>query len=321
MALTHPGGIVAIRDNYQTLAMTRLFKFTRRDTSVLRYTTHDRVVEFDGETYTPVGGVNGEAMRAEAGGDAGRFSFTFPVDGEEWMTEDLRTRMWAEAEVWVYDVDWRWPFLGAWRSRWGILQDVEFSGVVGKAEVRSITDSLNRKVGATTSRVCRYVLGVNTGHSFCAADVVAAGKWTGTVLASAGFSGSNKRRVFRVELIGGFGQKPSQWYRDGDLTWWTGDNADIVADPSGTPVDGVNRFVVKRYTNVTTSPSGSYVDQIELQDDTHLDIAIGDTFEVTPGCLKRFGKDCGPTKYDVQDGFGGEPYMPAADKVINGKVV
>ena len=315
--LDHAGGIKAVRDHYHTLALVRLFRFARKDGSVRRYTTHDRIVEYSSEEYTPLGGVNGEAFENEAGANAATWGVRFPIDDQEWMTDDLRVRLWSDAQLTVYEVDWRWPFLGAWRTRWGLIQDVEFSGEVGRCEVRSVADFLERPIGGVHTRLCPYVLGEDSGHSHCNAVVNAAGTWTGEVVASSGFSGANKRRVFRVRLLSGLGQKPERWYRGGNLTWWTGDNADIVADPVGTPVDGINRFEVRKYQNVVTSPSGSYVDRIELWEPTHRDIAIGDTFQIVPGCMKRRGTDC-HSKFGVVESFGGHPYMPAPDRVVHG---
>ena len=47
-------------------------------------------------------------------------------------------------------------------------------------------------------------------------------------------------------------------------------------------------------------------------------IAVGDTFTIYAGCLKRYEEDCGPAKFDNQVNFRGFPFLPGNDAMLRG---
>jgi hypothetical protein len=81
------------------------------------------------------------------------------------------------------------------------------------------------------------------------------------------------------------------WARYGKITWLTGDNADLVEDV---------RFF-------------QFAGAFTLIDEMPADIAIGDTFEVEAGCIRRISPDC-IDKFDNVKNFNGEPLLPGDDE-------
>ena len=98
------------------------------------------------------------------------------------------------------------------------------------------------------------------------------------------------RAVLRAS---GLSSESDEHFRFGKIIWLTGNNAGIVSE-------------VLRYTDANR--------EFELQDQTPFDIQTGDTFDAIVGC-SGLKDDC-QTKFDNVVNFGGDPYMPGADRMV-----
>lgn len=115
-------------------------------------------------------------------------------------------------------------------------------------------------------------------------------------------SGSNNPTLedLTVEVTGqadafnGLALGDSEWFKGGQLKWTSGLN------------DGV-AMEVKSWDPGTK--------EIILFLEMPFDIAAGDTFDIYPGCQKRFTEDC-KTKFVNGDNFRGEPYVPGTDHLL-----
>ena len=86
------------------------------------------------------------------------------------------------------------------------------------------------------------------------------------------------------------------FFTAGKVTWQTGANAGLSKE-------------------IKTHATGG---NILLQEPMPCTVAVGDTFTIYAGCLKRYDEDCGPAKFNNQVNFRGFPKLPGNDAMLRG---
>lgn len=151
-----------------------VYRVERRDGVVLTLTDHDREVEFEGETYTPVGSGSLTAEAREAQKES-ELDIVGVLDSSQITADDIRARRYVGAKLRIRVIDWLFP----WKVYYETLKTIEnirASGLTWRATVMGITRQLQDPVGSNWYRECDLVLGSNAqGRRSCRVDLSATG--------------------------------------------------------------------------------------------------------------------------------------------------
>jgi len=278
---TLPTGLQAHLDS-GTTTLAWCWRLTRADGQVFGFTDHDLPLTFDGTTFEPESGFTASEIRA--GSD-------LSVDAQDaegvltstTITEtDILDGRWDNAEVEIWRVNWQ-DVTQRVLMRRGAIGQVRRGRVQFVAEMRSLAHVLNQTVGRTFQATCDAAL----GDARCGVILSdPAYKGSGTVVAVDG------DRSFTVSGLAAYAEG---WFALGTLTWTGGANA-------------------SRKAEVLTHEVGATDVTVTLLEAPVRAIAVGDTFDITAGCDKRF-ETC-KAKFANAANFRGFPHIPGQDTVI-----
>jgi uncharacterized phage protein (TIGR02218 family) len=162
----------------------------------------------------------------------------------------------------------------------GYLSDLQIDGDSFTFDIKPISSRLKTNIINIYSPTCRAKL----GDSKCAKDLTSY-RSTGSV---SEVDTSNPRLKFsddsRAESAG--------YYNYGTIKFTSGDNIG-------------KKFEIKKYKTP----------EIELLLPTYEEIKIGDEYEITAGCDKRFSSCV--DKFDNAINFRGEPHIPGNEKILD----
>lgn len=281
----------------QLRRIARCWKLVRKDGGIKRFTNHSSVLEvatsvapWTLETFTPVDiTMNRESYRRTVGVEGDTDSITGFMSAAGWTVEDVRIGLYKDVRVDVYDVDFKFPFAGPLLRTVHFMQDVEWSGEFITFRMSNLGAFANVQVGRNYAIRCDAEL----ADARCAKDI--SGLLSGTRTVSAVISGQSPRLRFESNLTA----QPDGFWKDGNLTWLTGNNA----------ITGLNVFQIKE----SKQTNG----EIRLMVPTHYDIEAGDTFTASPGCNKLVDQNC-RQKFNNVPNHRGFPFMTGFDKIIAG---
>jgi len=286
-----------------TKCWAHLFKITRRDGVIMRMTDHDATLWFkEGGTtayeYSPLGAPNMNSQRwtANWNPDSSELEgFFLESDGVE--QSHIREGRYDRAQIDVYVVDWRWPWIGSFRMDRYWFHDFQYSEERWATEIRSLAEQTSYNINRIHNKRCDADLGDDRcGVSFTG-DYAAQ---TGTVTTVDALVNGPDHVRMRFEGSGNYvTHTPAgysagildTWYRHGSLVWTTGDN--VIA--------GSTLYEVQYFSRATGC--------IQLWVPTRFDIGVGDTFQVYPGCDKSLHGHC-RKKFNNIIAHRGFSYMP-----------
>lgn len=269
------------------------YKIVRQDGTTFRFSSHDRKLTVDGETYTPVAGVDGSAKRKESALKQHDVEFRGVISATAITSSDLRAGRYRDAVVTEKIVDWRYPFAGPIATSIYWIGDVRFTGEVWEAEVAGLSRWLQHKVGSVYTRVCDAVLG-DARCKFNLAGTIAGGlPATVSGVGVLGTVDGEKRRIVRADPATLSAAYTAAHFLHGKLTWTAGANVGLIGD-------------VRLYTAATR--------EIELQLPFPFEITTSDVFTITVGCNK-LRSTCISTFSNLVN-FRGDPFLPGTDKVL-----
>lgn len=262
-----------------------LWVIERQDLTTLRYTSHNRPIEFsaDGDnqtnTYDPVGSLNHTAREGSVGPRDANLDVSSYISSDAITEDDLRAGLYRHAKITMYLVDWMWPFLGAIATEIYWVGDTRWAESWWEAQLSSIGSKLRNVVGRTYDRICNYAL----GDDQC-----------GVSLAAYASSGSvtsidTQRRQVQTSLT----TKADNYFNHGRFLWTSGNNDDTES-------------IVKDYTQTNG------VFQFQLA--TGKDIQVGDNFTAYAGC-DRLQTTC-DTKFSNLARHGGFGFMPGTSVMM-----
>jgi len=273
--------LAAIQSGTSTLA--RIWKITRSDATVLRFTDHDEdiVMPADG-TYLASNSfqISNITTSIGSGAQAGNMRVVLGTPSTTINKVDLRAGLYDKAVIEVSWVNYADPSMGQVVILAGFLGPYEGSikGVADFEIVGKLQAAL-QGIGLKYLPECRHNFG-DTGCGLTIGDY----SGTGTVASLV-----TSRRKFRCTLSG----TPANYaYSFGSIEWLTGDNA------------GLFQEVLQQ-----VAFDGTY-DDILLALNMPYDIALTDTFTIYQGCAKT------PTAckaYSNIANYGGFPFVPGPD--------
>lgn len=259
--------------------LCRCWSITRRDGVVHGFTDHDLNLSFDGRTFKADTGMTAMALEQSTG---------LSVDNTEAMgaLSDAAIRE-ADIEAGRYDG----AEVVCWLVNWAdtAQRNVQFRGSIGElrraggafhAELRGLTELLNRPLGRVYQKPCTAVL----GDAGCGFDLDTPG-FAATVPVEV----VTEARVFTFAALDGFADG---WFQRGRLIVQTGAAALLTG-------------MVKK----DSTKAGKRV--IELWQPIRAEVLAGDTIRLEAGCDKRF-ETC-RVKFGNHLNFQGFPDLPGDD--------
>jgi uncharacterized phage protein (TIGR02218 family) len=171
---------VTIRSGYQAQqnqkwrraqTLCTLFRVTRTDGVILRFTDHDRTVTLDGYEYFPAALASITAERRESDLRASNQEARGIVDGTTILIPDLLGNKYRGAKVEQFLVDWRRPWVWHYKATKRIRM-MSYDGSGWIATLEGLTSQLQQPVGGrfggTHSQQCTYTL---ADQDTCRADI------------------------------------------------------------------------------------------------------------------------------------------------------
>jgi uncharacterized phage protein (TIGR02218 family) len=269
--------ILASHIQGEVTSLATCWRIKRRDGIVLGFTTHDRPLRINGVIYRAAAGFVPSSMASSNALDVDNLDIEGILADSALSRDDLLAGHYDLAEVDIFLVNWAAPEAGAVILKTGFLGDASLKDNDFTVEVRGLSQLLQTDIGDVYSPECRASLG-----DYRCKVRLGAFRVLGAVTAvtdSETFSDST-----RSEADG--------WFDYGVLAWLTGANAGLECD-------------------VKTFAGG----QVALAEPMPGNILIGDRYEMTAGCDKRFST-C-RTKFANSRNFRGEPAVPGQDAVLD----
>lgn len=257
--------------------ISRQWKATRRDGLVLAVTTCASDLLFEGVMYRSADGFVPKAIEQ----DASTAVANTEVEGalSDLITEiEFESGLWDGCTVEVFEVNYLDLSMGKMSFGISTMGDIGVTRSAFNAELRGVAQSMQKIVGLTYLATCNWRFG---DPDTCGVDLA-------PLTVTGAFTAVADRRTLtdsaRVEA--------SDYWGAGVLTITSGDAA-------GESIE------------IYSFGSGQFVTHLPFK----RNVAVGDTYSVTPGCRKRFEQDC-KTKWSNVPAFGGYPYLPGPDKII-----
>jgi uncharacterized phage protein (TIGR02218 family) len=265
-----------------TTTLAWCWKATRRDGYVLAVTTCASTLLFEGVLYRPRYGFNPKAVSQEASGAVSNTEVE-TVLSDEITEEDIFAGLWDGCVVETFQVNYRDFSMGKINFGVKTMGDLKAGRIALNAELRGLTQSLQKIVGRVYTAGCPWVFG-----SIGSAYVPACNIDLGPLTATGTLTSATDLRTFADSSRG----EVADYFGAGLLTFTSGPN------------EGVQMEVYSFAAGVFT-----------LHLPVPYTVSVGDTYSVTPGCRKRFTEDC-RTKWANTNNFGGFPQVPGSDKVL-----
>lgn len=261
----------------------KLFSICREDGTVVRVTDHSSPIVWNGQTFSAAATISSSARRHHVA-EEGNFEAQAVLNSALFTRDDLYARKFDRAVVYEYDVDWLYPFRGARISRQYAIIEIAWDGEVGRMQLGSMAQWMQRVVGDRNSWSCRLSL-YGQGNGACNVD-----KSSFTAYQMAVDSVVDTRLEFVDATLAG---ESVGYYQFGEVVWLTGANVGV-------------RSVVRSYDDGTGGLSLFYP--------TPFDIQVGDAFNASAGCAKTM--DACRDTFGNYKNFGGKNFLPGMRKLM-----
>lgn len=264
-----------------TTTVATIWRVSRTDGQDFGFTDHDVDIVIDGLTYSASAGLQASTAETTDGFNVSTLDVTSFLDVS--TEAELEAGIWDEAVVTMAEVNWASPPASFDETellviRHGVLGRIDRQNLRFTAEVRGLLSRLETRIGRVFSPTCPWRL----GDSLCAVNLVPH-THTGTVTSV----GSDARLTFSASAQ----SQTAGYFNEGTITFTSGPNTGKTMD-------------IRRWENL----------QFDLHRPLPYAVAIGNTFSAVRGDNKTFAT-C-KTTFDNAANFGGFPYLPGIDKVL-----
>jgi uncharacterized phage protein (TIGR02218 family) len=267
------------------LTMATLWRITRRDAQVFRFTDHNRDITYGGETYVAALGYRRAAISSGADLAVDETELDGLIDAASIKESDLRAGLWDGADVRIFQVNWADLTHGDIKILRGRLGEAITSDDGSfRTELRGMAQPLQTPIGSLYQPECRNDL----GDARCGINLAFGGGWTQEATIA---TVTDSVTLVMSSGMSGFADG---WFDGGVAIWQTGPNA------------GVAREVIA-WTQGTLT--------LSLLGPPPVQPVAGATLRIQPGCDKRWGT-C-RNKFNLnQLKFWGEPLVPGANAIL-----
>ena len=254
------------------------------------------------EIYTPSDGMDASASRQAAGMKAASMEFAGVFSSTSITGADIRAGIYDDATLDVAWIDWRYPWMGAFRHNVLRLTDFEYDDEKWTAQATNLFSELRRKFGRQYGRTCWHAfMDAGCGISKTGGTTTfSAQAITAIVDAGVNFRYDEGASSEIADT------KVDNYFRAGHLKFLTGNNKGKI-------------YPIKKSFVQVGGGGGSNDARVVLQFPTRADLQVGDTFNLIAGCDKTI-EACGSTTLaggvDNHVKFGGYPQMPGTSKIV-----
>jgi uncharacterized phage protein (TIGR02218 family) len=253
----------------------------RRDGQKLGFTSHDITLTFEGVIFEPDTGVETSETASHLGFAVGGLDIAGALQSDALNEDDLAAGLFDDAKVEVWIVNWT-DISQRHLLHVGYIGEVRRQDEAFAAEVRGAMRALDEERGRRFGATCDAEL----GDAQCGVNL-ASFTGSGTVSEASG------RRLFKANGLDSFA---GDYFSRGLVTWVNGANTGLKME-------------------VKTHRLSDSVASIELWQPMAYDIAVGDTFNISAGCDKRF-ETC-KNRFANVTNFRGFPHMPGNDFALS----
>ncbi len=278
------GDAQALKDHLASGLTTvcRCWAITRSDGQVFGFTDHDRELAFDGLTFKASTGLTATAIEQATGLSIDNTEAMGALSDASVREDDIEAGRFDGAEVRSWLINWAEPELRVLQFRGSIGELRRASGAF-HAELRGLTDLLNRPLGRIYQKPCTAVLGDRS----CRFDTTLAG-----YQADAEVTGIDSTTSLRLQ---GGSSSEEAWFERGRLD---------VSSGSAIGLWGA----IKQDRRIDDGR------EITLWSGIGGGLAVGDRVKLTAGCDKRM-ETC-RLKFNNLLNFQGFPDLPGEDWVM-----
>ncbi|MBI6630436.1 DUF2163 domain-containing protein [Pontibaca salina] len=262
--------------------LCRAWMITRKDGVCYGFTDHDCALAFDGITFRADSGMSALALQQGTGLAVDNSEAIGALSDASIREADIEAGRFDAAEVLAWLVNWADVSM-RWLQFRGTIGQIRRSGGAFHAELRGLTEALNRPLGRVYQKPCTAVL----GDSACGFDLDRPGYAETRPIADVA-----EQRIFRWEGLLEF--EPG-WFARGRLS---------VLDGAGKGLWGLIKH--DRFEDNTRV--------IELWEPIRANLAPGERVRLEPGCDK--GLETCRLKFDNLINFQGFPDIPGEDWVM-----
>ncbi|WP_146345080.1 DUF2163 domain-containing protein [Falsiphaeobacter marinintestinus] len=259
--------------------LCRCWAITRSDGVQYGFTDHDCALVFDGLTFKADTGLSALALQQSTGLSVDNSEAVGALSDAAVREEDIEAGRFDGAEVRAWLVNWA-DVSVRWLQFRGALGEIRRSGGQFNAELRGLTDKLNRPLGRVYQKPCTAVLGDRN----CGFDLSEPGYFTERPVEDLGDG-----RAYRWADLNEF--EPG-WFARGRLSVLSGQASGLWGAIKRDWIDDGVRV-------------------IELWEPIRGGIGTGDMVRLEAGCDKRF--DTCRLKFNNLPNYQGFPDIPSDD--------
>lgn len=256
----------------------------RRDGSVLGFTDHDLDLSFDAITFRAGSGLAARALQQSTGLAVDNTEALGMLNDASISEEDITAGRYDAAQVCCWRLNWADPAQRIILFR-GTIGEMRRTGAAFTAELRGLTEALNRPMGRIYQKACTAVLGDAT----CRVDLTTPENHADLTVLNV--------TEGRVLSLAGAAPHPPAWFRRGHLLVQDGAAHGLGAAIKSDRVDGDLRVIT-------------------LWEPLRARLAPGAQVTLTAGCDKRFAT-C-RDKFANLLNYQGFPDLPEDGWIFNG---
>lgn len=262
--------------------LCRCWAITRSDGVKYGFTDHDMGLSFEGMTFKANSGLTAMALQQSSGLSVDNTEALGALSDAAIKDEDIEAGRFDAAEVQSWLVNWA-DVSVRWLQFRGSIGELRRGNGAFQAELRGLTEALNRPLGRVYQKPCTAVL----GDGGCAFDLNTVGYFD-----ERGVEGIESSRIFRWDNMLGF---EPDWFARGRLTIMSGDASGL-------------------WGMIKHDRFEDDVRIIELWEPLRGRVSTGDTVRLDAGCDKR-SETC-RLKFNNFVNFQGFPDIPGEDWVM-----
>jgi len=252
---------------------------TRVDGNVYAWTDCDIPLTVSSVTYSPIDGYTPSANSGKSDFSVDNMEIIGFLDSPAITEDDVVAGKWDYAQVEIFMVNRNNIGNGVYHLRYGWTGQIKIQPPGPYvAEIRGLSQANQNLIGDVISPTCRFKL----GDSRCTVNLAS---FTSSGVAVTSVASTQQFAATALTQAAGY-------FTNGTMKWVTGNNAGVSMDIQG-------------------FAGGVVLLQLPMMNA----IGIGDTFNITAGCLKRRVEDC-VIKFSNGPQFGGFDQVPGIDKII-----
>lgn len=265
-------------ETYQSEVMTLsyLWKCTRMDGQVFGFTDADVDITFDGVLYKSSSAITPSATATQSSLAVNNLEVKAILDDETITESDLMAGLWNNAQIFLYQCDYRDITKGVVICASGQISDITINKTYFSTELRSLSQLAQNNVGTTYTTACTAIL----GDSKCRVN-----------LEPFTVTGTIQDDTYRDRITDSSRTEEENWFQNGVITITSGLNQGYKQEVKSNK-DGVIYFQLPFPHN----------------------FEIGDTYTVYAGCNKTMNH-C-HNKFNNRLNHRGFPFVPSLDVTI-----